>query len=143
MSELCPSHVCVEGAALIGVVGPDATVTYVTPSPVVDREFVAAADAAGRPERRFRFAAPCVEGDCTRWTGSRCGVVDLALTVAPHVGIEPDDGAPLPRCSIRARCRWFAQSGRSACRVCPQVVNVQPADPPGQPEPAHPKGADR
>lgn len=128
MSELCPSHVCVEGAALIGVVGPDATVTYVTPSPVVGREFVAAAQAAGDPERRFRFAAPCVEGACSRWTGSRCGVVDLALTVAPHRA-EADDARPLPRCSVRARCRWFAQSGRDACRVCPEVLNVQPAPP--------------
>jgi hypothetical protein len=29
---------------------------------------------------------------------------------------------PLPRCSIRANCRWFDQQGADACRVCPFVI---------------------
>jgi len=38
---------------------------------------------------------------------------------ATHAGAGAD--RPLPVCGIRADCRWFAQAGAAACRVCPIV----------------------
>jgi hypothetical protein len=36
--------------------------------------------------------------------------------------LEPaESSAQLPRCAIRAHCRWYAQSGRDACQLCPLV----------------------
>ena len=88
---------------------------HVTPPLRVTEEAAAAAHAGRAPEKRLRFAQPCVEHGCRHWAGSRCGVADAALE------LEAEDG-PLPRCGIRPRCRWFAQSGAAACRVCPLVV---------------------
>ena len=126
---LCPSFKCVDKALLIGIIGADGKVNYVNPAPTVNPEFVEVASQGRPPEQRFRFAAPCVTSSCAHWSGARCGVVDLALSVAES---SPEDPAassePLPRCAIRSQCRWFAQRGRDACRVCPSVFNYQPAE---------------
>jgi hypothetical protein len=45
-------------------------------------------------------------------------VIDEVLQVVAPRG----DLAELPECSIRAQCRWFAQSGAAACAACPEVV---------------------
>jgi hypothetical protein len=29
---------------------------------------------------------------------------------------------PLPRCSVRQSCRWFAQRGATACQACPVIT---------------------
>jgi hypothetical protein len=105
---------------LLGIVSPDGTVAYLTPRVVVDQPFVDRARQGRTPEARFRFAQPCAEGGCAHWVGDRCEVVDHAVR-APELRREPD--RPLPRCSIRASCRWFAQEKASACRVCPLVVH--------------------
>jgi hypothetical protein len=86
----------------------------------VDEDFVAVARRGRSPEKRFRFAAPCVEDRCVQWTGSRCGVIDTVLTAD---GLPEARGtAGRSRCPIRSSCRWFAQSGLDACAVCPVVV---------------------
>ena len=106
---------------LLGIVGSNGIVGYVQPAVPVDREFVEEARRRGEPERRFRFAQPCLEGGCKQWTGSRCGVIDRVLDAKPG----SDDvalTAGLPECSIRPNCRWFAQVGASACAVCPLVI---------------------
>lgn len=112
----CPSAAAVPGAALHGVVGGDGRVRFLgTPIPV-DTEFL---DRVGaEPTRRYRFVAPCAEGACAQWTGSRCGVADRAVEV---LGGEP--GA-LRACAIRSTCRWYAQRGRAACAVCDEVVTL-------------------
>jgi hypothetical protein len=119
----CPSTTCQPDAILLGVVGPDGRIRYVSPALTVDEEFVARAHEGRPPERRFRFAGPCVEEDCTQWTGRSCGVAThiverAAATGAPTSG----DGRALPRCSIRRTCRWYAQEGVAACHACPTVV---------------------
>ena len=111
----CPSARCEPGARLIGIVGPDSRVAFVTPALPVTEEAAAAAQAGRTPEKRFRFAQPSIEGGCRHWTGARCGVADAALE------LDADDGR-LPRCGIRPDCRWFAQAGAAACRVCPYVI---------------------
>lgn len=112
---LCPSAPCEPGALLLGLVGGDGRVGYLRPALEIDEDFIAKALSGRTPEKRFRFAQPCRESGCQHWGDGRCGVADAAT--------ESDEGeGALPACAIRPRCRWFAQSGASACRNCPTVV---------------------
>jgi hypothetical protein len=123
---LCPSARCEPGAILLGIVRSDGRIAYVGNGLRVDEDFVAAATSGRAPEKRFRFAQPCVETGCAHWEESRCGVVDAAVEMAP-TGAQSAEVA-LPRCGIRGECRWFAQWGATACAVCPLVVtNVSDA----------------
>ena len=119
--KLCPSARCETDAILLGVITADGRVGYLRPELRVDADFVAAAGAGRQPEKRFRFAQPCVEGRCAHWTGSRCGVIQTVLD-APEAEAAAAESRPLPRCSIRRQCRWFAEHGAAACRVCPLVI---------------------
>jgi hypothetical protein len=118
---LCPSARCEPDSILLGVVAPDGRVAYLRPELRIDADFVAVARAGREPEKRFRFAQPCVEDGCRHWTGSRCGVIQNVLDSGAE---RANHGEPraLPRCSIRSRCRWFAEQGTRACMVCPLVV---------------------
>lgn len=117
---LCPSARCEPGAILLGIVGRDGRVGYLSTRMVVDEHFVENASRGREPEKRFRFAQPCVEGGCGYWRDGRCDVVEGVVAQAEPLA------APLPRCSIRSECRWFAQRGPDACTVCPVVVtNVE------------------
>jgi hypothetical protein len=115
---LCPSSTCQEGAVLVGVVLSDRLVAYADKRVTVGPEFVAAAREETFPERRFRFAGPCLETGCRQWSAGRCGVIDEVMA-ANRAAELPDE---LPGCSIRSQCRWFFQSGKNACRVCCYVV---------------------
>jgi hypothetical protein len=119
--HLCPSGRCESGALLIGVVGASGKVGYLTPPAAVDDAFVDQALEGRAPERRFRFAQACAENGCDHWSEGRCGVIDAVVQMADEDTIEAEVGA-LPACGIRPRCRWFAQRGAAACRVCPLVV---------------------
>jgi hypothetical protein len=121
VEKLCPSARCEPDSILLGVVTPDGRVGYLRPELRVDDEFVKRARAARDPEKRFRFAQPCVEGRCAHWTGSQCGVIQNVLD-SSEGRAAADEARPLPRCSIRPRCRWFAEQGRSACMACPLVI---------------------
>ena len=77
--KLCPSARCAPGATLLGIVGNGGVVGYVRPQIEIDEAFVEIAEQGRTPEKRFRFASSCVEGDCVQWTGSRCGVIDEVL----------------------------------------------------------------
>jgi hypothetical protein len=114
---MCPSSVCREGAVLVGIVMPDGRVAFSADRLKITPEFVESARQGRAPEKRFRFAGPCIKSGCGQWTGSRCGVID-------RVNDELGDWAEaeLPACSIRADCRWFAQLGAAACGVCPLVI---------------------
>ena len=113
----CPSRACEPGVRLLGVMRPSGHLAYVqTPVPI-DEGFVARARAEGSPERRFRFTGACIGGACPQWTGDRCAVADEVVSAIP-VAVY----AKLPACTIRKTCRWFAQSGAAACRVCDQVI---------------------
>ena len=118
-AKACPSGPCREGALLLGVMTPDGRLGYIQPATRVDADFVARARALGRPESRFRFSVPCVEGECPQWNGEGCAVVETVLEETASLDL---DESSLPRCGIRATCRWYSQRGRSACAVCPLVV---------------------
>jgi hypothetical protein len=117
-AKACPSAPCVEGALLVGVKAESGRLAYVQPPTRVDADFVARAHAKGRPEARFRFSLPCIEGGCPQWTGTGCGVVDHVID---EVGAQ-QAAARLPACAIRRTCRWYDQRGAEACAVCPLVV---------------------
>lgn len=118
---LCPSAPAREGASLIGVVGSDGRVVNIaTPLPI-DTAFLETARAHGPPEERFRFSSACQKERCGHWTGQECKLIGELHHVAVRAGAELTTAA-LPRCSIRAQCRWWLQRGRDACAVCPLVV---------------------
>jgi hypothetical protein len=114
--RLCPSSSAEEGALLIGVVQGDGAVgIFGSPLPV-DADFLEAARKGRAPEKRFRFAAPCVTSNCRQWSNGHCGVIDKVVNIlSPEV---PD----LRSCGIRAECRWFNQVGAKACAACPTVI---------------------
>lgn len=119
VDPLCPSAMAKPGATLIGISSGPGALGYVTPPVVVDEEFLSA--AGQHSERGFRFANRCAEGSCHNWGENRCQLIHQILTSRP--GDPPDQ---LPACGIRSSCRWFAQAGREACRVCPAVRSPRP-----------------
>jgi hypothetical protein len=123
MSILCPSARCREGAILLGIVLPDGRVAFTEGRTIVNREFVEIATSEGRraPERRFRFSSPCAQSACRQWTGAQCGVITAAIEEA-GVQHDPAPEHELPTCAIRGDCRWFLQSGATACSVCELIV---------------------
>ncbi|WP_432840898.1 hypothetical protein [Dactylosporangium sp. CA-092794] len=123
-ARTCPSSMCAPGNLLIGVVRPDGTLAPVRPPLELDAVFVDRATAGERPaEARMRFAGPCVTSQCRHWRDQRCGVADLAADAAA-AGVP----AELPACPIRATCRWWAQRGAAACRVCQTIVHTRYPD---------------
>ena len=114
----CPSARCEPGSSLIAVLAEDGRLAHVTPELPVDEAFVARASRHGPPEARMRFASPCVEARCAQWTGTGCGVIADGLAADVPTG----DDRRLLRCAIRPRCRWYAQEGGAACRLCPLIV---------------------
>lgn len=122
----CPSGRCREGAVLVGIVGPDGRLGYVTPALPIDAEFVARTRTGRTPESRFRFGEPCAEGRCGHWGGDRCGLITELLD-SPRGAAEGSAARvmPLPRCGIRASCRWFRERGPDACAICPLVVHTR------------------
>lgn len=127
--RLCPSARCEPGAILLGIVGADGLVGYITPQVTVDDHFVGEAHKGRVPEKRFRFSQPCATTACTNWTGTRCGVIDAVMDEVSERNLPKPDGRFLPKCSIRSRCRWFAQIGTEACSVCPMVItDLRPAE---------------
>jgi hypothetical protein len=118
---LCPSAPATPGAMLIGVVTSSGCVANLAMPLTIDATFIRTAEAYGALEERFRFSSPCAQGGCSNWTGSECGLIGQLYDAASTAG-EELTGRPLPRCGIRAKCRWWAQRGRNACAVCPLVV---------------------
>jgi hypothetical protein len=115
---LCPSSRPKPGSALIGVRQDDGTVAILPqPLPVDDNFLRIAAEHPLAPDQRFRFTNKCVESGCSQWTGSRCGVIDQALTM-----MESAIEESLPACGIRPTCRWFDQSGAAACKACTLII---------------------
>jgi len=121
----CPSGRCRTGAVLVGIVGPDGRVGYVNPAMPIDDEFVARARTGRTPESRFRFGEPCAEGRCAQWAGDHCGLIEEFLASPKAEAATSGSRTPLPRCSIRASCRWFRERGPDACAICPLVVRSQ------------------
>jgi hypothetical protein len=115
---LCPSAPAAEGALVIGVVSAEGTVEYLRDRLPATRRFLEIASVNGSAERRYRFSSPCQECACAQWADGACSLPRRLAEVVPEVETSPG----LPRCAIRARCRWFHQSGADACHICPVVT---------------------
>jgi hypothetical protein len=123
LAMTCPSGPPEPGSALLGVVVAPGQVAYLTPPLPVTQEMLDGFTRDGVPvENRMRFSCACQEHRCQQWGegegGGRCTLADraiaaLAITEGPGV---------LPRCGIRATCRWFAQHRAKACAACPEVI---------------------
>lgn len=117
---LCPSAPPREGALLLSVAGPDGIAAYLRDRLPVTAEFLAEADKDHSIDQRFRFASPCRHGDCAQWLNNECTIPGRLAQMMP-----PASDADIPPCSIRASCRWYAQSGFAACRICPLVIRTE------------------
>jgi len=118
---LCPSAPGAPGALVIGVVNSDGSVCYVRDRLMVTADFLEIARQRGIPEQRFRFSSPCQQGACGQWANNRCSLPERLASLVPAEELSKG----LPRCAIRGQCRWFAQSGAPACRICPVVSTRQ------------------
>ena len=117
----CPSAPATDGALLIGVLTADGRVANLGTPLAVDAAFIETAKEHGAPEQRFRFSSPCQKERCVHWKQHECGLIGELYTAASEAG--EDLATPtLPRCAIRAQCRWWRQRGREAYAVCPLVV---------------------
>ena len=119
----CPSAPPEPGSTLLGVVIGPGQVAYLNPGIPATQEMIESLGSNGIAiENRMRFSGPCMEHRCVQWAGEpgtgRCGLIDHALDALR----VDQDAAPLPHCSIRATCRWFAQHARAACAACPEVI---------------------
>jgi len=121
--QFCPSARCEEDAILLGIVGANGIVGYVTPQITIDADFVREARRGRIPETRFRFAQPCIESRCAQWADSHCGLINRVLEFSEGKSIAEASRGPLPKCVIRPLCRWFAQEGDKACAVCPVIIH--------------------
>jgi hypothetical protein len=119
---LCPSAMCKPGNQLLGIIGRDGQVSMLETLITIDAQFVAMARLGRAPEKRFRFAATCLEKSCKQWGNGRCGVGDEVVSKLTHPLSSEQQLIKLENCAIRPACRWYSQSGASACAVCHQVI---------------------
>jgi len=92
----------------------------VPPEPFTTAHAQAALPAT--PREVFRLAARCAKGSCPHWRPEETGAEgDGACSLVQRVIAKLPKTAP-QKCGIRSVCRWFAQEGLAACRICPGVV---------------------
>jgi hypothetical protein len=120
-SVLCPSSRCEEGNILLGLVNAEGRIDFIADRVVIDAQFVAAAKEGRPPEQRFRFSSPCLKRGCEKWDGERCGVAKILHERGPDL-LAAESAETLPRCSIRANCRWHGEYGDSICFTCSWVI---------------------
>jgi len=120
----CPSAPPEPGSAVLGVVVGPSQLAYVNPHVQVTDALLDGLRAGGTDiENRMRFSAPCFGDRCIQWSEGRCGLVDRVVAdPAARTSL-----AALPRCGIRATCRWYAQHQAAACAACPTVIR-KPAE---------------
>lgn len=125
--EVQPVTWCPSGApdrpesVVLGVrSGEDGQVSYLA-EPLPAAEVVGVIPDGIPPTRVLRFASHCVS-ECANRSGEACTLIDRVTTLpAPTTG-------PVPRCHLRPHCKWWHQSGTSACHHCPAVATAPLAD---------------
>jgi hypothetical protein len=98
-------------------------VTMIPAEPVNAAELeVLAAPATVREV--FRIGGVCIREGCRHWRAGNDGAEnDGACTLVERVvAANPPVVDKLQRCDIRHVCRWWAQEGPEACRICPGIV---------------------
>ncbi|MDG9715722.1 hypothetical protein [Streptomyces sp. DH24] len=96
--------------------GQNAEVVYLA-DPVPARDVLPVVPKDVEPTRVLRFASHCVS-DCLHRRGNDCTLVErVAVTPA-------DESRSVPRCHLRAHCKWWAQIGVDGCRRCPALATT-------------------
>lgn len=118
-AHACPSSPLHARASLLGLVRRDGRVDFLGEPIPVNEEFVQISRKGGPVGARFRFTGRCMASGCAQWEAGaqRCQVAARAVQREPVAEVA----AP-PACGIRSTCRWLAQEGEAACRVCREVV---------------------
>lgn len=113
--KLCPSAPFKEGNKIFALFD-DQHFKFTDQLKMIDgeltREVVEDGDRAA-----YRATMPCVTKGCGNWDGQKCTVPDqMRYYLSPLTDIED-----FRNCPIQKGCRWFAQEGESACRICPLI----------------------
>ncbi|MFF5315705.1 hypothetical protein [Streptomyces massasporeus] len=123
-----PQAWCPSGAAdapesvVLGVrSGADGRVTYLA-DPVPASGVLGLVPADIEPRRVLRFASHCVT-ECANRRGDDCTLIERV--VAAYPATEPGN---VPRCHLRADCKWWGQAGVDACRRCPALASRHRTD---------------
>lgn len=127
-SEPAPAAWCPSGVAdapesvVLGVrSGTDGRVTYLAePVPAATALDLVPADI--EPRRVLRFASHCV-ADCVNRRGNDCTLIERVTAAYPEA-----ESASVPRCHLRADCKWWGQAGLDACRRCPAIATRHHTD---------------
>ena len=121
----CPSAAPeIPGATVLGVfsgAGEKPRVVYLSDPVPLTGEIVDALRGVS-PGEVLRIAAPCQEAMCPHFRDSSCTLVTKIVRAAP----EPENGEALPRCYLRARCRWWKQEKAAACSQCSMIATENP-----------------
>ncbi|WP_420038147.1 hypothetical protein ACN2WE_41170 (plasmid) [Streptomyces sp. cg28] len=112
----CPSGVAdAPESVLLGVrSGADGQVAYLA-EPVPAATALGMVPADIEPRRILRFASHCV-ASCANRRGDDCTLIERVVA-----GFPEQESRSLPRCHLRADCKWWGQAGLDACRRCPAV----------------------
>lgn len=121
----CPSGSAYapESVVLAVRAGLDGPPAYL-PAPRPAAEALAGLEPGVEPRRLLRLASHCVP-HCLNRAGGTCTLA-VRLTATP-LPPTPLPSAPVPDCHLRPSCKWWTQSGPSACHACPQVATRRPA----------------
>jgi hypothetical protein len=101
--------------------GEDGGIVYLA-DPVPAAEVMDLVPEGIEPRRILRFASHC-ESSCANRLGDACGLVDRIVAVP-----GPPQATVVPRCHLRAHCKWWQQVGVDACHRCPAVSTLTLAD---------------
>lgn len=101
--------------------GDDGSVAYLA-EPVPAAEVLGMVPEGIEPRRILRFASHC-EASCANRVGTECGLI-TRISAVP----APPHASAVPRCHLRAQCKWWQQAGVDACHRCPAVSTLMLAD---------------
>jgi hypothetical protein len=120
---LCPSASRDSATVVLGVAMTTGEIAYASPRVTASPDLLAALSAGlASLESRYRLAGPCAEARCGFWSGTGCSLGEELARSFAISHRSPDAADVMPKCSIRAECRWFAEQGRAACHACPHVI---------------------
>ncbi|HEV2636784.1 MAG TPA: hypothetical protein VGX23_16650 [Actinocrinis sp.] len=97
-------------------------VTYLA-DPIPAAEALSMVPEGVPPTRILRFASHCSSA-CGHRDGPDCTLIQRIMAVPP----KESTPTAVPRCHLRAQCKWWDQVGMEACLRCPAVSTMHSAD---------------
>jgi hypothetical protein len=107
----CPSAPFKEGHSVFGIFKDD-RLEFTDNLIKIDQQMV---EDSFKTE--FRVSMKCVTKGCVNWNGKKCSVPDqMSYFLSPQA-----DPSLYEKCSLKPTCRWFAENGAEACKMCPLI----------------------